>query len=232
MSWVLKKIFFLVQIIAFCLLTIGAKHYEESRHALKNSEIKFLDLKLKKELNDKKLSPQKKYLLAILAARELRQLHRLDKAIEFYQIARDVKVEENKAEINLALNKNSLTASSTLFFYDTDIKLLLKNKLYEKAILSLNPDKLYEPKNAAFRILYDLINVKIRKRSVKKLYCFDDYQKNPEDYQYSSLLCDLLIDYLQDGKLRTNHMKEVEEYFLKHDLHENYLLQIAKDLKI
>jgi len=231
MSRVVKKIFFLVQISAICLLTTGAKQNIESHHAFKISEINFLDLKLKKELNDKKLSPKKKYLLAVLAARELKQLHRLDKALEFYQIAWDVKVDENKAEIILALTKPA-TASSTLFFFETDIKTLIKNKLYEKAILCLNPDLLNESKNAPYRILYDLINVKIKKRAVKKLYCFDDYQKNPEEYQYSSLLCDLLIDYLQDGKLKNNHMKEVEEYFLKHDLQEIYLLQIAKDLKI
>jgi hypothetical protein len=124
-----------------------------------------------------------------------------------------------------------LFAPTSVFFYEVNLMALLKNKSYERAILSLNPEKLNEPENAHYRIIYDLLNVKIKRRAVKKLYCFDDYQKNPEDYQYSNLLCDLLIDYLRDGKLGNDHIKVVEEYFFKHDLKEIYLLQVAKDLK-
>lgn len=210
---------------------IGAKFHIASNLSMKNKEIKILDLKLKKELSDKKLSPQKKYTLAILAARELKQLKQLDKALDFYQMARDIKVDEIKVEITQFLSKEQLFTSTSVFFYEVNLKGLLKNKFYEKAILSLNPEKLNIPENANYRIIYDLLNVKIKKRSVKKLYCFDDYQKNPEDYQYSNLLCDLLIDFLRDGKLGNDHIKVVEEYFFKHDLKEIYLLQVAKDLK-
>lgn len=210
---------------------MGAKTHIPSNSVIKNKEIKFLDLKLKKDLNDKKLSPQKKYTLAVLAARELKQLYYSDKALEFYQIAREIKVDENKAEITQALSKKHLFSPSSVFFYEVNLEALLKNKSYERAILSLNPEKLNKPENSHYRIIYDLLNVKIKKRAVKKLYCFDDYQKAPEDYQYSNLLCDLLIDYLRDGKLGNDHIKVVEEYFFKHDLKEIYLLQVAKDLK-
>jgi hypothetical protein len=198
---------------------------------VKNKESKFLELKLKKELSDKKLPPQRKYTLAILAARELKQLNLNDSALYFYHMARDIKIDENKAEISLALSKNHFFYPSSVFFYEVNLESLLKNKHYDHAILSLNPEKLTAPDNASYRIIYDLLNVKIRKRNVKKLYCFDDYQKNPDDYQYSSLLCDLLIDYLQDGKIESDHIKIVEEYFLKHDLKEIYLLEAAKNLK-
>jgi hypothetical protein len=227
----MRSFLFLVQIIIFCSLTIGAKPHIPSNSALKNKEIKFLDLKLKKELNDKKLSPLKKYTLAILAARELKQLYYSDKALEFYQMAREIKVEENKAEITHAFSKNHLFSPDSVFYYEVNLKTLIKNKSYERAILSLNPEKLNDPENAHYRIIYDLLNVKVKKRAVKKLYCFDDYQRNPEDYQYSNLLCDLLIDYLRDGKLGNDHIRVVEEYFFKHDLKEIYLLQVAKDLK-
>ena len=210
---------------------MGAQPHLPSNLTIKNKEVKFLDLKLRKELADKKLSPQRKYILAILAARELKQLYYSDKALEFYQIARDIKVDENKTEINVAFSKKHLTNPSSVFFYEVNLETLIKNKLYEKAILSLNPEKLNEPENAHYRAIYDLLNVKIKKRAVKKLYCFNDYQKDPEDYQYSNLICDLLIDYLRDGKLGNDHIKVVEEYFFKHDLKEIYLLQVAKDLK-
>jgi hypothetical protein len=224
----MRTFLLLVQIIFLSSLSMGAKPHMTSNSALKNKEIKFLDLKLKKELSDKKLSPQKKYTFAILAAREF---YYSDKALEFYQLAREIKVDENKAEITQAFSKKHLFAPTSVFFYEVNLMALLKNKSYERAILSLNPEKLNEPENAHYRIIYDLLNVKIKRRAVKKLYCFDDYQKNPEDYQYSNLLCDLLIDYLRDGKLGNDHIKVVEEYFFKHDLKEIYLLQVAKDLK-
>jgi hypothetical protein len=208
---------------------MGAKPHIASTFSITNNETKFLELKLKKELNDKKLTPQKKYTLAILAARELKQLYYANKALEFYQIAREVKTDENKNEINQAFSK--YTQFSKLFYFDVNLKSLITSKNYEKAILSLNPESLSFSENYHYRIVYDLLNVKIKKRSVKKLYCYEDYQKNPDDYQYSNLLCDLLVDYLHDGKLGNDHIKVVEEYFLKHDMSETYLIQIAKDLK-
>jgi hypothetical protein len=210
---------------------MGAKPHMPNSFVIKNKEIKFLELKLKKELNDKKFSNQKKYTYAILAAREFKQLQFPEKALEFYLIAKDIKTDENKVEIIQAISKKHSATTSSVFFYESNLKNLLNNKLYEKAILSLNPDQLNDPQNSQYRIIYDLLNVKIKKRAVKKLYCFDEYQKNPDDYQYSNLLCDLLVDYLRDGILGNDHIKVVEEYFLKQDLKEIYLLQIAKEIK-
>ena len=227
----MRSTLLLARILFLCFLTIGAKTHIAKKTVYQNNEIRFLELKLKKEINDKRLSPLKKYTLAILAARELNQLNYPNKSQEFYQLARDLRVAENKTEINMALSTKKAPAHS-IFFFDTDLMSLIRNKFYEKAILSLNPEKLSEPKFARYRIVYDLLNVKIKKRLVKNLYCFQDYQKDPETYyQYSTLLCDLLIDYLRDGKLGNDHVKVVEEYFFKHDLKERYLLQVAKDLK-
>lgn len=218
----------LVRVSILSIFTLGAKPHISSYSAFKNKDARFLELKLKKELSDKKLSPLKKYTFAILAARELKQSNHPEKALEFYQIAREIKVDENKTEIQRAFTP---TSSVPLFFFEINLKTLLKNKNYERAILSLNPAKLNAPEGAQYRIIYDLLNVKIKKRAVKKLYCFDEYQKNPDDYQYSNLLCDLLIDYLRYGKIENERIKNVEDYFFKSDLKERYLLQLAKDLK-
>jgi hypothetical protein len=226
----MKTFFLLTQITFFFICNVGATARFEPKTALANNEIKFLDLKLRKELSDKKLSPQKRYTLAILAARELKELNHREKAIYYYQLARDIKVDENKTEIQLALSKNT-KENPSVFFYEVNLKTLLKNKSYERALLSMDPDKLNEPGNAKYKIVYDMLNVRIKRRTVKKLYCFDDFQKNPDDYQYSNLICDLLVDYLREGKVGTDHIKLVEEYFFKHDLKERYLLQFAKDLK-
>lgn len=220
----------LTQITFFFILNVGATNPIVRKSGLQNNEIKFLDLKLKNELSDKKLTPQRKYTLAILAARELKQLNHHEKALEYYKIAKDIKVDENKTEVLQALSKTQ-PKNSSVFFYEVNLKALFKNKSYERALLSMDPDKLEEPGNSRYKIVYDMLNVKVKKRSVKKLYCYDDFQKDPEDYKYSNLLCDMLNDYLRVGKVENYHIKIIEEYFFKHDLKERYLLQLAKEIK-
>ena len=211
----MRNFLLLAKIACLVLLTIGATPRIVKTPTIQNKELKFLDLKFKKELSDKKLSAQKKYVIAILAARELRQLHYSDKALEYYKIAKDIKTDENKTEVMLALSKNPELPTSNVFFYDVNLKTLIKNKSYEKALLSINPESLNDPRNAKYKIVYDLLNVKVKKRSVKKLFCFDSFQKDPDDYQYSNLLCDTLVDYLREGKVGNDHIKLIEEYFFK-----------------
>lgn len=226
----MRKFLILAQITFFFIFTVGAKTRLAHKAPLLNPEIKFLDLKLKKELSDKKLSPHKKYTLAILAARELKQLNHHDKAMEYYRIASEFKVDENRNEILIALKKKD-PAPKSIFFFEVNLKQLLKNKSYEKALLSMDPDQLNEKENAHYKIIYDLLNVRVKKMSVKKLYCLDDYQKTPDEYQYSNLMCEMLNDYLREGKIGNDHIKILEEYFFKYDLKERYLLQVVKDLK-
>ena len=104
-------------------------------------------------------------------------------------------------------------------------------KKERKIILSLNTKKLYEKGNENYKILYDLLQVKIKKRSVRKLYCFENFQRNPEVYQYENLICDYLENYLKEGKLTNDRLKLIEEYFVKQDLKEQYLLTLTKELK-
>jgi len=101
----MRAFLLLAQITFFFFINVGAKTHFVPKPAMLNPEIKFLDLKLKKELSDKKLSPHRKYTLAILAARELKQLNHSDKALEFYKLANELSVGENKNEIDFALSK-------------------------------------------------------------------------------------------------------------------------------
>ena len=228
----MRRFLLLFQIIFLTMLTIGASpKFVTKNYAIKNKEVQFLDLKLKKELSDKKLTSQKKYTLAILAARELKQLHYNEKSLEFYKMAKEIKTDENKTEVYQALEKNRPKPSASVFYFDVNLKALIKNKSYEKALLSLNPDSFTDPSNTKYKIIYDLLNVRIKKNAVKKLYCFDDLQKNPDDYQYSNLLCEILVGFLRDGKIGNDQIKLIEDYFFKHDLKESYLLQLTKELK-
>ena len=228
----MRRFLLIISIALLAMLTIGASQkIVLKKNALENKEVQFLDLKLKKELSDKKLTLQRKYTLAVLAARELKQLHYNEKSLEFYKIAREIKIDENKTEIYQALEKNHPKISSQLFYYEVNLKSLIKTKSYDKALLSLNPESFIDSTNTKYKIIYDLLNVRLKKRAVKKLYCLDDLQKNPEDYQYSNLLCEALVDFLRDGKIRSEQLKSIEDYFFKHDLKESYLLQLTKELK-
>jgi hypothetical protein len=63
------------------------------------------------------------------------------------------------------------------------------------------------------------------------LLCKEENKKDPDSYTYQGLLCDLLIDYLDDGKISEKHLHTVEEYFLKHDQQKFYLFYLARELK-
>lgn len=73
--------------------------------------------------------------------------------------------------------------------------------------------------------------MKIKKRNVKELLCKEDNKKDPEAYTYQGVLCDVLIDYLDDGKIQEKTLHISEEYFLKHDQNKIYLYFLARDLK-
>lgn len=75
------------------------------------------------------------------------------------------------------------------------------------------------------------MHVKLKKKNVKELLCKDELKKEPDAYTYHALLCDLLVDYLDDGKIDDRNLHVVEEYFLKHDQKKFYLLYLARDLK-
>jgi hypothetical protein len=107
---------------------------------------------------------------------------------------------------------------------------LIKQKSYEQALRMLPKLKVEQSKNPYYIIVYDLLNVKIKKRNVKDVLCKEDNKNDPENYTYHGLLCDLILDYLDDGKITDKNLRNVEEYFLKHDQKKFYLFILGRDL--
>ena len=114
---------------------------------------------------------------------------------------------------------------------EESLEKLIKHKSYEKAFHALSKLKVEQSKNPHYLIVYDLLHVKLKKRKVKILLCKDFNKQDPDAYTYPGLLCDLLIDYLADGKIKERNLLIVEEYFLKHDQKKFYLYYLARDLK-
>ena len=108
---------------------------------------------------------------------------------------------------------------------------LIKKKSYDKAFHSLPRKKVEEAKNPYYIILYDLLHVRLKKRNVKEVLCKEDNKKDPEAYTYQGVLCDVIVDYLDDGKIEDKTLHTAEEYFLKHDQEKIYLYFLAKELK-
>ena len=114
---------------------------------------------------------------------------------------------------------------------EESLEKLIKHKAYEKAFHALPKRKVEQLNNHYYVIVYDLLHVKLKKRSVKELLCKEENKKDPDAYTYYGLLCDLLMDYLDDGKIAEKNLHLVEEYFLKHDQKKFYLFYLARDLK-
>lgn len=108
---------------------------------------------------------------------------------------------------------------------------LIKKKSYEKAFHALPRLQVEQSKNHHYIIVYDLLHIKLKKRNVKELLCREENKKDPDAYTYYGVLCDLLIDYLDDGKIKDRNLHNVEEYFLKHDQKKFYLFHLARELK-
>ena len=218
-------------------MLLSAKPYygqnSNKQIAIKDKELHFLELKTKKELNDKKNSILKKYTLAILAAREFKLTNHPNKSLEFYRLAQDIKVEIDKKEIKEALKSKLNEPPSiplTPFYFNANLKELISSHSYEKAILAINPEAFQMRDNDSYRIIYDLLNVKLKKQNIRRLYCLHDGKKDLEENDYQSILCDYLNEYIKDGKKDQSHLNFVEEYFLKKDLNQRYLLTIVRDL--
>lgn len=107
---------------------------------------------------------------------------------------------------------------------------LIIHKSYVKAFRALPRIKVEQSKNLHYVIIYDLLNVKLKKRKIKELLCKEYNKQDPDAYTYPGLLCDLLSNYLLHGKVDAKDLHIVEEYFLKHDLKKFYLFHFARDL--
>lgn len=210
---------------------VTPEQFKKNTNSIFEKEIRFLELKAKKEISDRKNSPLRKYTLSILAAREFKSLEENKKAAEFYKQALEIKVEVDKKEAKDFLkDKKSSISNYSAYFFNSDLKELISSHQYEKAILSINPGSFVYKENENLRIVYDILQVKIKKQSVKKLYCLDNVDRELEGLNYESVLCEYLAEYLKLGKKDKGHLAYVEEFFFKNDLKERYLLSLLNDL--
>jgi hypothetical protein len=212
------------------LWAASSKNHSFKKESLFSKEQYLLEFRAKKEISDKKNSPLSKYTIAILVAREFKSIGNQSKAHDFYKIADEMKIEMNRHELKLNL-KNSLQDFDNLYYFDVNLNELIKKKQFEKAILSLNPHSLILPENKKYRVIYDLLQVKVRGQHVKKLYCNNDSLKEIETLNSEVVLCNFVNEYLKDGKRDPQDVKYVEEYYLKNDLNDRYLLTIVRDLQ-
>jgi len=131
----------------------------------------------------------------------------------------------------LSFNLYAAKRPSDKLIDEESLEKLIQHKSYEKAFHALPRKKVEESNNPHYIIAYDLLHVKLKKRNVKELLCKEENKKDPDAYTYAALLCDVLIDYLEDGKIKEKNLHMVEEYFLKHDQKKFYLFYLARDLK-
>lgn len=107
---------------------------------------------------------------------------------------------------------------------------LLKKKDFERALASLNPEAIKDSKNDFAKIAYDLLVVHKNKRNIKELQCEAKFKQYPHAYTYHILLCDLLIQYLEDGQFRKDSLERTEIYFKDTDKDRAYLFEILKEI--
>lgn len=108
---------------------------------------------------------------------------------------------------------------------------LVKKKNYQEALSKLNPAGMEEAGTNLEVIIYDALNVALHKKSVKKLYCLNEYKKYPNAYTYSSLICGLLNDYIEKSEFNSERMKRAQKYFTEEDNEKIYLLDVVKEIK-
>jgi hypothetical protein len=128
-------------------------------------------------------------------------------------------------------NKDHVKGFYGRFVEDANLADLVKNKKYSEALSVLNPESL-DPNgmNSLEFITYDVLNVNVHKKNVKKLYCAEEFKKYPDAYTYSILVCGLLNDYLTNNKFDEQRLKRAEKYFAEMDREKAYLLEVVKEI--
>lgn len=116
------------------------------------------------------------------------------------------------------------------FLNEENLTSLIKNKEYEKALSTLNPQALENADNSAEAVIYDALNVSVHQKNVKNLYCEKEYKQYPDAYTYTVLICGLLDDYLKNSKFDPKRLARAEKYFAE-EKERMYLLDMVKEIK-
>lgn len=116
------------------------------------------------------------------------------------------------------------------FLNEENLTSLIKNKEYQKALSSLNPQALENSDNSSEAIIYDALNVSVHKKNVKNLFCEKELKQYPDAYTYTVLICGLLNDYLTTSKFDEKRLARAERYFAE-EKNRMYLLEMVKEIK-
>jgi hypothetical protein len=112
-----------------------------------------------------------------------------------------------------------------------DVEDKIKSKSFVEALASLNPDGLQKA-DIGSKVTYDLLNVVVNHERASNLLCDETYQKYPNAYSYSMMICGSLKKYLKEKKLSKNDLKALEDYFKENHQEKNYLLIPLRELAI
>lgn len=179
-------------------------------------------------------------LMAISVATKNKQELRVnfDQAQNYFNKNIQLKTEEVKYYLNAI--ETYLTGKSTTvvkgfygpFAQEGALVELMKNKKYAEVLASINPEALESDDQISLEtIIYDVANVALNKKSVKKMYCTPEFKKYPNAYTYGVLVCGLLSDYLEVSKFNAERFKRAESYFSKDNVEKSYLFEAVKEIK-
>lgn len=145
--------------------------------------------------------------------------------------------EENKYYINSITSIKSNSPETTpagyygSFVVDAQIKELIKNKKYSDALLKFNAQEMQKSSDSALVLTYDLLTL-VKTPSQKFIpLCKKAYDKKPNAYTYSAILCDLVIKKVNHKKIATADLERAHLYFKEDDTQYAYLFDFFKEIK-
>ena len=100
---------------------------------------------------------------------------------------------------------------------------------FTKAYLGFNPNGL-EHTDIGTKTTYDLLNIIVNKKKVKKLLCRPIYDKYPKAYSYSMKVCKILKKFRKEGKISPKYITNLENYFKSNHQDKKYVLKAVKHL--
>lgn len=146
---------------------------------------------------------------------------------------RSVDVEMYLSSIDDVLNKK-VSQGKVSFFAEyvrkESFEEVLKEKKYEEELMKYNVEKLLEADLGTI-VDYDLLNVLHRQKNVSKLFCLDQYQKYPDAFVPTVIICGILNDYLNGKTIKEESFTRLEEYFKEINGKKKYVLPYLRGLK-
>ncbi len=109
---------------------------------------------------------------------------------------------------------------------------LVKEKNYKEAFSQINPEGI-ENSQYSYKIQYDILNVLVNGRSVKKedLVTYKAFLKFPDSYSWSMLSAKVLVNYLETGNIDNDAIKELTRFLQNYNKDKLFWADAIKDIK-